>query len=129
MINPEELMIGNYVDLLTPAKLSSGVYIKISEVRAGSVIERTIKETREFSIHEITPIIITPELLDRLGLITTDWFCYGSYQIVQDENYGWSMKVRNANHTKSIEFTYYKYVHQIQNLYYILTGQQLKFKE
>lgn len=63
---------------------------------------------------------ITPNLLD--------WFIEGSYILVPDEEYGWCLKVRNAAHFKEIEFGYFKYLHQLQNIYYILSqGVELEW--
>ena len=74
------------------------------------------------------PIPLTPEILDKCGFDLTQWFCEGSYKIREDRSdmlYGWTFVVRNANHDREIEFGYFKYVHELQNLYFALTGEEL----
>ena len=82
--------------------------------------------------NSIKPIPLTEEWLLKFGLQPNKWFCENSFCIVEDKtgdtHYGWCMKVQNASHTKEIEFGYFKYVHQLQNLYFALTGEELTFK-
>jgi hypothetical protein len=55
-----------------------------------------------------------------------------SWRIFEDkdntQHYGWSMVVRNASQTNMIEFAYFKYVHQLQNLYFDIVEEELKIK-
>lgn len=80
-------------------------------------------------IEDVRGIPLTEEWLNKLGLNVNKWFCENSYCVVEDKtgdtSYGWCMKVQNASHTKEIEFGYFKYVHELQNLYYALTGSEL----
>ena len=82
--------------------------------------------------NSIKPIPLTEEWLLKFGLQPNKWFCENSFCIVEDKtgdtHYGWCMKVQNASHTKEIEFGYFKYVHQLQNLYFALTGEELEIK-
>jgi hypothetical protein len=85
-----------------------------------------------FSYEDLKPIPLTEEWLKKFGLQSNQWFCENSFCIVEDKtgdtHYGWCMKVQNASHTKKIEFGYFKYVHQLQNIYFALTGEELTFK-
>ena len=78
------------------------------------------------------PIPLTEEWLLKFGLKPNQWFCSNSYCVVEDKtgdiHYGWCMKTQNSLHTKEIEFGYFKYVHQFQNLYFALTGEELTLK-
>ena len=73
------------------------------------------------------PIPLTPEILEKCCI--KDVWIKNSWKVVEDisggESFGWSMKVRNANYDKEIEFAYFKYLHQLQNLYFALTGFEL----
>lgn len=71
------------------------------------------------------PIPLTEEWLERFGIMQNTWFEDGSYMIKEDRGFGWEMYVRNAVKTKRISFAYFKHVHQLQNLYFALTGKEL----
>ena len=94
----------------------------------------TLKTLEESTTEQLwcKPIPLTEEWLLKFGLQSNKWFCENSFCIVEDKtedtHYGWSMKVQNASRTKEIEFSYFKYVHQLQNLYFALTGEELTFK-
>ncbi len=73
-------------------------------------------------------IKLTTERLGGCDINLLNWFCEGGYKILEDTadlDYGWTFKVRNASHTTEIEFGYFKYVHQLQNMYFLLTGEEL----
>ena len=74
------------------------------------------------------PIPLTEEWLVKFGIMQNTWFEDGSYMIKEDRGFGWEMYVRNAVKTKRISFAYFKHVHQLQNLYFALTGQELELK-
>lgn len=78
---------------------------------------------------DLQGIPLTEEWLVRMGLNTSDWFCESSYLIVKDGDFGWNLRVRNANHTKEIDFTYFQHVHQLQNLYHALTGHEISIND
>jgi hypothetical protein len=75
--------------------------------------------------NETFPIPLTEEWLERFGIMQNTWFEDGSYMIKEDRGFGWEMYVRNAVKTKRISFAYFKHVHQLQNLYFALTGEEL----
>ncbi len=75
-----------------------------------------------FDLGEGKPIPLTEEWLVKFGLAVDKWFIDESFKITKDEHYGWEIHTQNATHTKSIAFAYIKYVHELQNLYQLLSG-------
>jgi hypothetical protein len=114
-----ELRIGNYYNEFENIEKVSWVTLK--------KLEESLSV-----IFWCKPIPLNEEWLLKFGLQPNKWFCENSFCIVEDKtgdtHYGWSMKVQNASNTKEIEFGYFKYVHQLQNLYYAITGEELTFK-
>ena len=121
MINAKDLRLGNLI-------LKNGKIYEITTLFFVDLHDGTVRENYNNS-YVIEPIKLTEELLNKLGLNVNKWFCENSYCVVEDKtgdtSYGWCMKVQNASHTKEIEFGYFKYVHELQNLYYALTGSEL----
>lgn len=114
----EELRIGNWVEID-----QYGNTRNVIRIDNGTEIDQVIKLRP-------TPIQLTPEILEKCGI--KDVWIKNSWKIVEDvsggESFGWAMKVRNANHDKEIEFAYFKYLHQLQNLFFCLCGEELTFK-
>ena len=121
----EELRIGNYVHEPSYDECFNTYVIKQIQTRgvSVSVLGKDIQGLYDYE--DLKPIPLTEEWLLKFGLNLTDWFYENSYKITKDKEYGWSMMVRNANHTTKIEFSYYKHVHQLQNLYFALCGEEL----
>ena len=111
--------------------------MKAAELRIGNWVMYSSKiKVNENKIREcvdhpdrFAPISLTEEWLERFGIMQNTWFEDGSYMIKEDRGFGWEMYVRNAVKTKRISFAYFKHVHQLQNLYFALTGQELTIKE
>lgn len=117
----KDLRLGNLI-------LKNGKIYEITSLFFVDLHDGTIRENYNNS-YVIEPIKLTEEWLNKLGLNVNKWFCENSYCVVEDKtndtSYGWCMKVQNASHTKEIEFGYFKYVHQLQNIYFALTGSEL----
>ena len=79
--------------------------------------------------NEYQPIPLTEEWLERFGIMQNTWFEDRSYMIKEDRGFGWDIYVQNAANTKKISFAYFKHVHQLQNLYFALTGEELQTDE
>ena len=133
-----ELRVGNYIENLINKSFGIDKILVVS----------AIFSSRPHAINACPPEIypdlgsvcevpigipLTEEWLNKLGLDINQWFCENSYCVVEDKTgdttYGWCMKVQNASRTKEIEFGYFKYVHQLQNLYFALTGEELTINE
>lgn len=136
-LQPSELRIGNLANYkyFNPApdgctwEFSTATIVALHSAVKDTVAFRLRGDKRIIKIGELHPIPLTEEWLVRFGLDLTTWFCEGSYLVVKDEEFGWCMKVRNASQTREIEFGYFRYVHQLQNLYFALTGEELTLKQ
>ena len=111
-----ELRIGNYVYFHGDVK-------EINMVDGFGVIGR--KEQPLFSIDEFEPIPLTEEWLLRFGFeldIEDDGYQKGKYKVsVSDE--GCLFFIYMGYYPE--EIAEFKYVHQLQNLYFALTGKEL----
>lgn len=107
MIQPEELRIGNWVKPRFSAFKDSKY-----KIPDGKTIDL---------MKDAEPIPITPEWLERLGFINDsgdyykDGFCIDTFS---DSNHFWLLS-SYEHHTKI------EYIHQLQNLYFALTGKEL----
>ncbi len=108
--------------------------MKATELRIGNLLYYkgigehgiiTVDEIKEGLYTSCEGISLTEEWLFKFGLNTTDFFHEQSFRINQDEDFGWTITVQSADHKKQIEFSYFKYVYQLQNLYFALTGEEL----
>ena len=127
MIDPKELRIGNLV-LVQSRKLATD----ISDVLA---IDKIVPQ----SCTRYHPIPITPEWLERFGFEKRESSTCVEYYIgINDITHDWLFSLtwllrpelinapiapfyRNGRHT-------IHYVHQLQNLYFALTGKELTIK-
>jgi hypothetical protein len=119
MIKANELRIGNLT--------MQGV---VSEIDKGSF--RVINENNESlksTWFEIEPIPLTEEWLLKLGFEKTMTWTYtidllGSLKLVYYlGEKGWSLGFKNYS-----DFSNLKYLHELQNLYFALTGKELEMK-
>lgn len=132
MIRPKDLRIGN---CFYPTETKEGINVpvtsyvfqvdsidKFGEVK---VIDPTQPGTMIFKCSEIEPIPLTPEILtaagftmlgNRLCLTVTDLFTFGK-QIRGDD----VILFFEEEHAEIAV----RYLHQLQNLYHALTGQEL----
>ena len=128
MVKTNELRIGNNV--YCPVSKKNGKIVAI-EIGNRPIVDVGVNKpyTESYSgVDCLEGIIITKKIVSEITPNLLDWFIEGSYILVPDEEYGWCLKVRNANHFKEIEFGYFKYLHQLQNIYYILSqGVELEW--
>jgi len=129
MIKKQELRHNNFV------KDRGGKTLQIDYFELDKVCQKVELQYGQIG-HPLTeyfdylePIKITDDILSKTTVNLLDWFCEGSYMLVIDEEFGHCFKVRNASHTNEIEFGYFKYVHQLQNFYFDLTGNELEFEK
>ena len=136
-MEPTELRIGNFIqynspdhsicfDLVVGINYSDDFHVHMVELHGRTPI----------NINGISPIPITPEWLERLGFEKRispkgheNWVMYSQHHF--------AFVLREI--TPFIGFTYHSYgtdhslqidhVHQLQNLYHALTGQELTVKE
>ncbi len=119
MIDPKELRIGNLI-------LWKGEVIPVTMVGLYGIQydDSNIKINASFGTGDIQPIPITPEWLERLGfeklkhiheglIYSKDWLRLNSNCAVTDYRGG------------GIDSRLIKHIHQLQNLYFALTGTEL----
>jgi hypothetical protein len=129
MLQANELRIGNWFERTDPY---SG-YAQIHNV-GENLYCRHGKGCTYHYLHQLKPIPLTPEILEKCGFekritighsveyfigenpITHDWMLKLIWQNSRDYPF-----YRNGHHL-------IKYLHQLQNLYFALTGEELTFK-
>jgi hypothetical protein len=113
MILASDLRIGNWVYFSNEYDLVSGVF-------ENSVVIK-YRSYSPVLINSIKEIEFTNEWLDRFGFEKRDnsnWWHKGNFTYWQDQNtWYWRMEPIHPDLTM--------YVHQIQNLYHALTGEEL----
>jgi len=126
MIQANELRIGNWVKFIN----------KVLQCGAGT-IEDCQRANSVDSPFKYEPIPITPEILEKCGLLRDreGWIISYSFKIYDPliiggtGNYEQSdRKIYTILHKNSVFPTGFKYLHQLQNLYFALTGEELNFK-
>lgn len=106
---------------------------QVMEVRAGGVIGLD-RNRGIICLHEMQPIQLTEEFFKKNGFIRQhDWEDV-MYYISEDmrievfENYlGWVVNIDSETFTMVFSSNL-KYVHELQNAYYVSTGEELEVK-
>ena len=119
MINSNELMIGNWLGYFTDFVDSLGF--------------RKIKAHEFLSIHDnpkrVKPIPLTEEILLRCGFEKVRYEKYVHKKLIKLRAYPHVMKDGFGIHLMgSYTLPNIKHLHQLQNLYHALTGQELKIE-
>lgn len=129
MIQANELRIGNYVIIHCPD--FENKYQKIQNIHQNG----TFIDGNPYSISELQPIELTEDVLLKCGFVRyedkgvvgldysepeemTIWYEYKKLTIVQ---WGEKTPFYFSNHNLRVEL---KYLHTLQNLYYILSNNQ-----
>jgi hypothetical protein len=106
---------------------------QVMEVRAGGVIGLD-RNRGIICLHEMQPIELTKEFFEKNGFIKqNDWeevLYYRSedMRIEAYENYlGWVVNIDDEKFTMVFSNNL-KYVHELQNAYYVSTGEEIKIK-
>jgi len=118
MINANELRIGNYLRIHgDPAPIQIGWFYLIAK-------------GEELPPHE--PIPLTPEILERAGFSIDiykgedhDVYTYSDEKITFDSNSHYGYQLLDNEQTPLVDGYYFKYLHQLQNIYFALTGEEL----
>lgn len=106
-----ELRIGNWVEIIQP---KNGIYTTVEQSTFSTNIEDSFK-----------PIILTEEWLLNFGFIKKDHVHIMYYYA--DTQSQWKIKFKNGVFTR--DKTTISYIHQLQNLYFSLTGKELTIKQ
>jgi hypothetical protein len=126
-MDAKELRIGNYI-------------VKNQTGRIDRVFRITPAHLNDLAHIDYDPIPLTPEWLERLGatpfksyvLDREDWSLYvGEYEssrIMYGDGFVYC-EVPDANMWCPFNIRQLNYVHQLQNLYFALTGEELTIKQ
>jgi hypothetical protein len=119
-----EMRIGNLVKLL------EGTVFTISSIEQKGFTVQNKEETTWIEAEEFEPIPLTEELLLKFGFKKTMQWTF-SKELVSNLNLvyylgekGWSIGYKNYS-----DFSNLKYVHQLQNLWFSLTGKELQLTD
>jgi hypothetical protein len=132
MIKSSELRIGNWVEEYNPHHPQYKNFVKVESVNEeginliGSVdYDCGIIEANPC----INPIPLTPELLVKCGFneFSKNYFIYGDYSLLQDMG-GWHFDYIDADSRGDRSIAYPQHLHQLQNLYFALTGEELSIE-
>lgn len=110
--------------------------VKPTEIRLGNFFKdvtiRTIGLTSvtgddnnmQIGYDELIPIALTPQILSNSGFTAIDSQTYRKeYLFVYFQNGYFNVRVKRPNGIIPAE---YRYVHQFQNLYFAITGQEIE---
>ena len=137
MIQPQELRIGNNVNTELGIAEVIGIYEDVVDVKGVSVIDNSSENkisisTRSFDgcveYEKIQPIPLTEEILLKFGLkkIDDNLWQYKNGYLIGFYTKRWFIGKYNFDDMVEMITSFY-YVHQLQNLYFSLTGKELAF--
>ena len=122
----KELRIGNYIHpLLDKKEVAEICYIGENDFG----YER-LSDKEYFQGNSIKPIPLTEEWLVKFGFELEDekiYYHLDSYEDIYITKTSYSFSIYNATHFTNIKQGI-KYVHQLQNLYFALTNEELIIK-
>lgn len=129
MIKANELRVGNI--------LENGVILEIKQtvVRLKYLYEGKEERTALNDYQQLEPIRLSEEWLKKLGfekIFETDHRKVFDYYLDHRFGYNDNFGFRNINSAVTFvgnTFDHIEYVHQLQNLYFILTGKELELKK
>ena len=119
----KELRIGNIV-------CYNGEVVKVEQVTKHEIGYHTKpNETRMnyARLCEIEPIPITDELLLKNGFEQCDYMFKTLFIEMYEVGNGWHLHIDNDKFETAIALTI-KYLHQMQNAYYLVAGKELEIK-
>lgn len=114
MVNANELRLGNWISY-------NGKYYEVDEIWFD--LDEGAYYTQDFNINFISPIPLTEELLLKCGFERNKTYKRYFYNGISISKYeGEKYFVFDGWRFRAIDI---KYLHQLQNLYFILTGEEL----
>ena len=122
MIKAKDLRIGNYI--YNPVQK---INFKVDLVTLSNIINDNLKKSTKDEKYYYQPIELTEDILLKCGFekSNTIFFIeeYLKFDIIRHdtENFYRLMKYSNG-------FRWFKYLHQLQNLYFALTNKELEIK-
>ncbi len=131
MINVKELMIGNYVEV-SPTNNYGEPYAEVVEIfDYGQVSTKgffAMQSDLHMRHHQLDPILLNDEWFKKLGFNTSKCRITNTTTTSKNTDNGYISYIDNYQGVITIGKTPYsvKYVHQLQNLVKITTGENLK---
>ena len=116
-----ELRLGNWVNTIVSDKPSIVTFIKSQKVKDGYYQSIELNEEEIYIPQHICGIPLTADILERAGFEKANAYkgVYLFNNMAIDTN-GWKLFGYSKSHEKKLE-----YVHELQNLYHALTGEEL----
>jgi hypothetical protein len=122
----EELRIGNYVEL---SILQNNGDFKYELIR---VIANCIKDAERYGDDWCArPIPLTEEWLMKFGFVPIDERGYSKEVVNKEDNYEYNFVLSKLAYGYDNDVCLYviQYIHQLQNLYFALTGEELTIQD
>jgi hypothetical protein len=129
MIPANELRIGNLVEeeILGNVRVHEILHNSVWVVCKHMNVDRTIEERScKLILSDIKPIPLTPEILEKAGYVTKLIGGLPYYKLLKFEFLNGSLIPGGINFM-SMDMPC-EYVHQLQNLYFALTGNELEIE-
>lgn len=120
MINANELRIGNWVGV-------NGVNLQIERFCDTFIL---FTNKRESHYSGIEPVPLTPEILEKAGFVPVNWINGTSkfdYAFMEN-HHEWNFYPTETIYWHGHRINNIKHIHQLQNLYFALTGEELTIK-
>lgn len=130
-MKPQELRVGNIVEInhFEYGDMFASIISlnDVGDLCLHLLDERLRKEEYECTINEIVPIPITEELLLKNGFEQCDYIFKTLFIEMYETANGWHLHIDNERFETAIALPI-KYLHQLQNAYYLITGKELEIK-
>ena len=127
----KELIIGNYVkyngSVVSVYAISNPTPSKDKHFNNKARVTLWCNGLMDATIDEIEPIPITEELVLKNGFEQCGYMFKTLFMEMYEVENGWHLHIDNERFETALSITT-KYVHQLQNAYYLLTGKELEIK-
>jgi len=123
-LEANELRVGNLVEWYEP-NTGDPLYVKVTGI-VGHMIHATVNNTFQVcheNYQSWKPIVLNDNLLLRLGFVkdsVDNTYYKGDFEIMLPTYFMWK--------SSNIKKTIVKHLHQLQNLYFALTGEELNIQ-
>lgn len=128
-MNIKKYRIGNLIEHNNVLCRICGIESLLAERIKAFDIEKSIDNEAyiiEGAATDFSPVILTPEILMQFNIIEGEWFADDTFSLQYDDTMKeWDVYVRNVYGSSQINFTSVKYVHEFENLFYILLECEL----
>lgn len=121
MIQPNELRIGNWVTIVSAEHWLG----QVTHISSDGFVSNT--KCQNISIKHCHPVPLTPEILDKCGFKRSA----NGVRVLFVGKYGFTMYsggcyLQQDDYAGMMDIDQVEHLHQLQNLYFALTGDELK---